>query len=343
MAYTAIDDPSAYFKVQLYTGTGSSNAITFNDTDTDMQPDLVWVKKRDATGDHYANDSVRGVTKKIEVNSTSAEETDTNSLTAFGSDGFTVGSTGAFNSSSNTFVAWCWKESAVSGFDIVAYEGNATAKTVSHSLSAVPHVMLAMNRDSANNKHLYHHKNTSAPETDYLNINTTGATDDALSVWNDTAPTSSVFTVGDGDTTNNDGDSIIAYLFSEKQGFSKFGTYVGNSNVDGAFVYTGFKPAFVMTKASENTSGSNNWFMADNKRHSVAPASGGTNFNVIDRQLYANLNNADDTNSSIDFLSNGFKWRRDGGDTNTTGRTFVYMAFAEAPFVNSNGVPCNAR
>jgi hypothetical protein len=134
----------------------------------------------------------------------------------------------------------------------------------------------------------------------------------------------------------------IAYCFAEKQGFSKFGSYTSNFSSDGVFVFTSFKPAFVMVKSS--SAAGTNWVIHDNKRHSVTPASGETNFNVINRQLMPNLTNADDTNDGIDFLSNGFKWRWNGGDVNgTAGRTYVYMAFAEAPFVNSNGVPCNAR
>jgi len=344
MAYTAIDDPEKYFQVKLYAGDSTNHALTF-DGDSDMSPNWVLIKERDGTINYYNFDSVRGVGKRLQPNINAAEDdTDSTWFQSFDSDGFSIGSEDNINDTGDNYVAWCWKESATAGFDIVLYTGNATARTISHNLSAIPKMIIVKTRSTDDyNWIVYHGANTSAPETDAIFLNTTDDTDDDATYWNDTAPTSSVFTVGTSGYSNKNTDNMLAYVFAEKQGFSKFGSYTGNSDNDGMFVYTGFKPAFVMTKASENTSGSNNWFMADNKRHSVAPASGGTNFNVIDRQLYANLNNADDTNSSIDFLSNGFKWRRDGGDTNATGRTFVYMAFAEAPFVNSNGVPCNAR
>ena len=331
--YTQIDDPSAHFKVQLYTGTGSSNAITFNDTDTDMAPDLVWVKKRDATGDHYANDSVRGVTKKLEINSTSQEETDANSLTAFGSDGFTVGSTGAFNSSSNTFVAWCWKESATAGFDIVSFTGNATDdRDISHSLSAVPHFWITRNRADVENWVVYHHKNTSAPETDYLVLDDTNATGDSSGVWSDEAPTSSVYTVGTANSVNGNTDAMITYLWTGKQGFSKFGSYTGNGNADGNFIYTGFRPAFILLKNTGNASAE--WRIYDNKRD---PS------NVMTKCLQPHESDAEQTTSNIDFLSNGWKVRSNDGNLNQSGYNFIYYAVAESPFVNSNGVPNNAR
>ena len=331
MAYTTIDDPSAYFKCQLYTGTGSSNAVTFNDTDTDMQPDLVITKNRDSARAGMLFDSVRGVEKRFVTSTDDASGDDSNTLTAFGSDGFTVGSSNEVNESSDGMVAWCWKESATSGFDMVAYTGTGSAKTESHSLSAVPHFMLVKQRSNAYEWKVYHHKNTSAPETDYLILNTTAATFDRDTVWNDTAPTSSVFSVGTEDGTNENTETFMAYLFSEKQGYSKFGSYTGNGNADGAFVYTGFKPAFILLK---NSSGSSDWQLIDNKR---------LGYNVDNNRLKANETQTEDTTDYLDLLSNGFKIRSTSGDYNTSGNTFIYAAFAEAPLVNSNGVPCNAR
>ena len=333
MAYTTIDDPSAYFKVQLYTGTGSSNAITFNDTDTDMAPDLVWVKKRDASGDHYMNDSVRGVTKKLEINSASAEETDTNSLTAFGSDGFTVGSTGAFNSSSNTFVALCWKESATAGFDIVTYTGTGSAKTESHSLSAVPHFFIVRARSDSGDANVGHQAFTYT-SNDYMVLSGTAALDQQSYVFNGTAPTSSVFSVGTGNDVNGSSRTYVAYLWTEKQGFSKFGSYEGNGNADGPFIFLGFRPAWFMVKNMDDT---DSWRIWDNKREDYAPG------NPNESSLNANEADAeyDHTSVSIDFLSNGVKFRTTGD--NVSNESFTYYAFAESPFINSNGVPNNAQ
>jgi len=238
------------------------------------------------------------------------------------------------NSSSRTFVAWCWKESATAGFDIVAYTGNGTDDTdISHNLSAVPHVMIVKNRTSAHGWNVYHHKNTSAPETDYLSLDEDGGTNDSAGSWSDEAPTSSVFTLGDGNGTNKNTNSLIAYLWAPKQGFSKFGGFTGNGNDNGPFIYTGFRPAWTMIKC---TSATDHWPIDDNKR---AP------HNFMQNTLRANLTNVEYTGAAygIDFLSNGFKVRNDDGQYNLDGGTFVYMAFAEAPFVNSNGVPCNAR
>ena len=331
-AYTAIDDPEAYFQVQLYTGDGAANnAITLGG-DTDMQPDLVWIKNRDAGDSHCLFDAVRGATKVMHSDTNAAEATDTDTLDSFASDGFQVDADVKVNTNTEKYVAWCWKESATSGFDIVAYTGDGSNRTISHSLSAVPHVMIVKNKVGENGWAVYQHKNTAAPETDVLELDSTGATVDNDPRWNDTAPTSSVFTVGTHATTNNDGTAFIAYLFSEKQGFSKFGSYVGNGNADGPFVYTGFKPAFVMMKESTSASA---WTMVDGGREPFNEAGA--------KATFCNLNTAEATGSGVDFLSNGFKLRSTDTNSNADGETSIYIAFAEAPFVNSNGVPCNAR
>ena len=329
-AYTTIDDPSAYFKVQLYTGTGSSNAQTFADTDTDMQPDMVWIKSRSDGFNNMLYDSARGVTKHLKPDSALAEATDANSLTAFGSDGFTVGSNTDLNNNTDTYVAWCWKESATAGFDMVLYIGNGTDDTdISHNLSAVPKMIIVKNRDTTDAWQVYHGANTSSPETDYMVLDTTAATADAADRWSDEAPTSSVFTLGDGAEVNTNTENYIAYCFAEKQGFSKFGSYEGNGDADGTFVYTGFRPAFVMCKSIDSTS---SWHMFDNKREG---------YNVDNDALVTEDTTVEATTDMIDLLSNGFKLRI-ATDPNVA-ETYIYMAFAEAPFVNSNGVPCNAR
>ena len=337
MAYTTIDNPELYFQVKLYTGNGSTQTITLDNTDADLDPDLIWVKKRSGSHDSVVVDTVRGVTKVIETSTTDAEATWANGITAISTDSFAVGDAGATNDNTETFVAWCWKESADAGFDIVTYTGNGnTSRTISHSLSAVPHVMTIKERASGTSGWItYHHKNTSAPETDYLMLNTNSATDDYADYWDDTAPTSSVFTVDNAADINGNTDTYVAYLWAEKQGFSKFNSYIGNSNANGAFIYLGFRPAFIMIK---RTNGTQWWIMKDNKRDGV----GGGNPNKY--LLYPNASDAEETNSNaMDFLSNGFKFRESTSGGNNSGGTYIYMAFAEAPFVNSNGVPCNAR
>jgi len=332
--YTTIDNPELYFQTKIYSGTGSSLALTL-DGDTDMQPDWVWFKRRDGSANHHAYDSVRGVTAALVPNDTDVETTGsleaTNYFSSFDSDGFTLagGNYNNSNKSGQTYVAWCWKESADAGFDMVTYTGNQTARTISHSLSAVPHWMVIKNRGSTYSWQVYHGANTSAPETEIMYLNQDAATSDSNVEWNDTAPTSSVFTVGTDVGVNQSSQSHIAYLFSGKQGYSKFGSYTGNANNDGAFIYLGFKPAFFMVKKTDAT---DDWRMFDNKRPGI---------NVIDDELKANENGVEGTGDKMDFLSNGVKFRI--STSVNTSNTFVYMAFAEAPFVNSNGVPANAR
>ena len=335
MAYTTIDDPELYFQVATYTGNSSSgNAITLGG-DTDLSPNMVWLKGRSNAQPWGEFDSVRGGSKILQSNTNGAELTDVNAIESFDSDGFTVGSDSNYNYNTYTYAAWCWKESATSGFDIVTYTGNGTDDTdIAHSLSAVPHVMIVKCRSDAEGWMVYHHKNTAAPETDYLELNSANATADAADKWSDEAPTSSVFTLGDNPSNNGSSRTYVNYLFTEKQGFSKFGYYTGNSNADGAFVYLGFKPAWVLIK---KYSGSNAWFLWDNKRDG---------FNGHNDTLFPASTSEEEQGTSyvrIDLLSNGFKFRHSDGDHNGSGADYVYMAFAEAPFVNSNGVPCNAR
>ena len=333
MAYTTIDNPELYFQTKLYTGTGSSNAITLDGSE-DMAPDLVWLKKRSAGGGHYLTDTVRGATKTIYPDGTDAEGTVAQALTAFGSDGFTVGTDSGINVNTGTHVAWCWKESADAGFDIVSYAGDAVAgRNISHSLGAVPHVMFVKNRTNAIKWAVYHHKNTSAPETDHLQLNDNVATSDDDSTWDDTAPTSSVFRVKSSTSTNGSSANYVAYLWTGKQGFSKFGGYTGNGSADGTYVYTGFRPAFVLFKGLNSN---REWILADNKRDPI---------NEVDAVLYGNTNDPEGDSDMVDFLSNGFKFIHASGPgtINTSGESYIYMAIAENPFVNSNGIPVNAR
>ena len=343
MAYTTIDDPTKYFQVKKYTGNGTAIgsgglAVTL-DSDTNLQPDLVWSKNKDDATGHRWTDSARGVTKQFFCNNENGEATDSEGLTAFNSDGFTVGNDDGWNTSGEDVRAWCWKEDATAGFDMVTYTGNGSARTISHSLSAIPNWMVVKCRSEDSKPWaVYHSKNTSAPATDFLSLNNTNATADTSAYWNDTTPTSSVFTVGTTNDVNKDSQTYIAYLWRQKQGFSKFGKYIGNNNADGPFVYCGFKPAFVLLK---NTGASQNWFIYDNKDFGINTVVDATN----NRPLFAN---EPDTSASAGmykflFLSNGFKVIESGAQTNGSGNTFIYMAFAEAPFTNSNGVPSNAE
>ena len=336
MAYTTIDDPSAYFKVQLYTGDGSTQAIAFDDTDTNMQPDFVWIKNRDAGDTHLVFDSVRGVEKKLHISEHPEpnESTDDDTLTAFGSDGFTVGDDDKVNTNTEKYVAWCWKESATAGFDIVEFSGNSTNRTMSHSLSAIPHFYFVIAKGDDSRSNTYHRRNTDAPETDYLMMAYSNATTDNSDNWNDTAPTSSVFSLGTSNSVNDTGNNYMAYLFAPIQGYSHFGSYIGNGNADGTFVYTGFRPKYLLIK---NQGASENWVIKDNARSTY-------NQNII--HLAADVEDSEfsTTAVAVDILSNGFKIVTAGGThINGSGNTIVYMAFAEHPFGGDGVAPATAR
>ena len=332
MAYTTIDDPTIYFNTILYTGDGStSNAIT----GLDFSPDWVWIKRRNNNNPHFLNDSVRGATKDLRSDNTDAETTNNQYgiLKSFDSNGFTVsvGSTNGAraNTSGGTFASWNWKESATVGFDIVSYTGNGSSRTISHSLSAVPKLIILKNRSEAFDWRTY--TTVIDGSMDYVFLNKTDAkSDDSVSV-----PTSSVFSLDNSNQTNKNGNNFIAYLFADVKGYSKFGSFTGNGNADGTFIYLGFRPAFVIVK---KTSGTGNWAINDTKRD-INSTYGN------DASLYANTNDAETTSSSlnIDLLSNGMKLRSDNSSYNGSGGTYIYLAFAESPFVNSNGVPTNAR
>ena len=332
MAYTSIDDPAQYFNTVLYTGDGGSNrSVT-----VDFQPNFVWIKERNGTNDNTLFDSVRGATKRLRSNAAEAEDTQANQLKSFDSDGFTLGSLSAVNNNGQNYVSWNWKEDATAGFDIVSYTGNSsdgtTVQDISHSLSAVPHWIIVKNKADSTNWAVYHKGNTSAPETEIIYLNATNATSDDSAFFGDTAPTSSQFRVGGDNGVNGNGDGMIAYVWSEKKGFSKFGKYSANNDADGPFVYLGFRPAWLMLKVIDGNPGG--WDLYDNKRGA---------FNGQISMLQANASSAQATSDAVDFLSNGFKIRNTSGNQNGSGDTIIYMAFAESPFVNSNGVPCNAR
>ena len=352
MAYTNIDDPSAYFQVTLYSGTGSAQSIT-NDGNSNLQPDWMITKNRTGTTDPMVNDSSRGVGKYLFANRTNSEGTSTIDHTSFDSDGFSVSTGESVNDSGDTFVAWQWKANGgttssntdggttstvqantTAGFSIVTWTGTGSATTLGHGLGDTPDMIIVKNRTTAVDWAVYHKNLTDAGYV--LSLNTADAqADSGTNRWNHTDPTSSVFSVGSGQQTNQNTNNMVAYCFAEKQGYSKFGKYTGNGNANGAFVYTGFKPAFVMTKPSSATG---SWSMYDHKR---------TGFNPIDVWLRANGTDAESTSAisgdDIDLYSNGFKLRNSDNTINASGTTYVYMAFAENPFVTSTGIPTTAR
>jgi hypothetical protein len=226
-----------------------------------------------------------------------------------------------------------YKQTLTQDFQLLQQQERGGAGTISHGLGAVPHWIISKGRSNDGGWVVYHQNNTSAPETDALNLSSNDTTVDAVAWFNDTAPTSSVFTVGTTNDINGDGRTYIHYVFTEIQGYSKFGSYTGNGNADGPFVYTGFKPAWLLIKRTDNAQ---NWNLHDNKR---------STFNTTKADLFPNLSNAEETGNGnfIDFLSNGFKHRASTNSLNASSGDFIYIAFAEHPFVSSKGVPVTAR
>ena len=340
----------------MYTGNESTNAITNSANAGDFQPDWVWLKSRNSATHHRLYDSSRGALKNILSSAANTEATTANSLTSFDSNGFTLGSDDNSNQNTKTFVAWQWKANGgttssngdgnitstvqantTAGFSIVLFTGNATAgQTVGHGLGVKPEIIFAKNRSNGNNWNVYAEPvdNTG---NNYLSLNGTVGKESDFNMWNDTAPTSSVITLGDRNETNGSSHNMVFYCFHSVKGYSKFGKYKGNatSGDDGTFVYTGFKPAWIMVKSDSNSG--QEWVIFDNKRDP---------FNVADAWIYAQATTVEDSGGAerdVDFLSNGFKFRNAGGPTSYSGRDYIYLAFAEHPFVSSEGVPVTAR
>ena len=326
MAYTTIDDPAQYFQTVLYTGDGGSNrSVTVG-----FQPNFVWIKERNGTNDQTLFDSVRGATKRLRANVNEAEDTQANQLKSFDSDGFTLGSLSAVNNNGQNYVSWNWKEDTTAGFDIVTYTGASGDQTFAHSLGVAPEWYLVKERGNANSW-VVNHIGLANQTNAYLFLNSSDAagTD---SWFNSTAPSSSVVHANDGDSpTNRNGGTYVMYLWRSVKGFSKFGSFIGNADTDGPFVYTGFRPAWVLIKNS--SANGENWNLFDNKRNG---------FNGSGEALRPNTNEAE-YDRNVDFLANGFKVRDSSGEVSGNGNTLIYMAFAESPFVNSNGIPTNAK
>ena len=344
MAYISFQ-PTDFFSPKLYTGTGA----THNVTGVGFQPDFVWMKRRDGSASHRLCDSVRGATKLLQSNATDAEQTDANTLTAFDSDGFTLGADSApynVNVSGQTMVSWNWKMGTTSGlsggtitpssysFDttarqsVIAYTGTGSTATVPHGLGATPGLIIVKRLDTTDNWWT-HVKSMTGGQ--YIALNGTSAAGTATSVWNDTLPTSTVFTVGTDVGVNASGGTFIAYCFAPKKGYSSFGKYVGNGSADGPFVNIGFRPAYLILRRTDS---GGDWFCWDNKR---GP------YNVNTPMLAPNAVTAETSTAIPDFLSNGFKLRSTNVDANASGGTYIYMAFAEFPLVSSNSKAGTAR
>jgi len=354
MAYTTINKSTDYFNTVLYTGNGTaigSGGKTV--TGVGFQPDFVWGKARsgtDAVDNHELTDAVRGATKYLKSNTTSSETTSAESLTSFTNDGFILGNNGQMNRNGNNCVAWNWKANGAgssntdgtitstvsanttAGFSIVKYTGNSGGSgysaTVGHGLGVAPKMIFVKCISHSAEWNVYY-----GDPTDFLILNETNGTADDNTRWYDTAPTNSVFTLGVNSNVNNVGRDFIAYCFAEKTGYSKFGSYTGNGNADGSFIYTGFKPAFYIVK---RTDGTNSWILKDNKR---------PGYNVNGTYLVPDTNIAEATGSgnlATDEYSNGFKMRGTSTAINGSGNSYIYMAFGQS-IVGSNNIPATAR
>ena len=341
-----INKPSDYFNTKIYSGNGaSSHAIS----GVGFAPNWVWCKNRSGADNHNLFDTIRGANKVIVTNNANLQGTQTDGLLSFNSDGFTVGASGSVNTNGNSFASWNWKAGTSvsgtsggsgtgkaysgsvntdSGFSIITYVGNGTAgHTIPHHLGVAPR-MIIVKALSTNDDWMVGH--ISVGFNQFMILNST-ARDATGTQFNSTVPTSSVFSIGSNNNMNQNNNSFVAYSFTNIKGFSKFGGYTGNGNADGTFVYTGFKPAFVMVKLV--SAAGEDWFICDNKREG---------YNAENNRLLPNLSSAESTDSPIDILSNGFKARTSGANVNA-GEDYLYAAFAEEPLVASNFNVATAR
>jgi len=340
MAYTTIKKPSDYFNTKLYTGTGSSNALT----GVGFQPDWTWIKCRDDTHNHQVFDAVRGVHKRMRTDTNGAETTSNESLKTFDSDGFTLGTQTNVNQSSGTFASWNWlangagsantdgsitstvSANTTSGFSIVSWTGTGANATIGHGLGSVPKMILLKCRTQADKWIVYHN---SIGNTKYLVLNENDAETTSSTHWNNTSPTNSVFSTGSSGNVSGVGETFIAYCFSGKIGYSKFGSYTGTNGLN--FIYTGMKPKFCMFKRTDSA---DNWKILDSAR---------STFNIMNETLSADTSSAEASESDVyvDFLSNGIRLDGTNGAINASGGSYIYMCFAEEPLVGDN--PATAR
>ena len=350
MAYTTIDDSSAHFYSYAFTKSSGTGSETF-DGNSDLQPDFLWVKSRTNADAHELWDSTRGVNSTLFSHNTEAEDTSANRIVSFDTDGFTWGNAGNLNAAGD-FVSWAWKANGGTtssntdgsltstvqantdaGFSIVTYTNAATGnKTVGHGLGVKPDMIIFKNLGTTIDWHVAH-KDLTNYTTYGLTLNTTASQAIYTNAMNNTEPTSSVFSIGGIDRTGSNGNEVVAYCFASKQGFSNFGKYTGNGSSNGPFVYIGFKPSFVVLK---RINAANNWFMYDVKRD-------GYNESQLPHVKANQADAESQTNNTIDILSNGFKIKGGLNGTNGSSGTYIYMAFAENPFVTSTGIPTTAR
>jgi len=326
-----IAKPSTAMGVKLYTGNGSTQTIS----GLNFSPDLVWIKSRSGATDHALYDTVRTATKQLESNTTTAETTESTGLTAFATGGFSLGALAQVNTSSVTYAAWTWdagsstvtntsgtissqvRANVSAGFSVVTYTGTGANATVGHGLGIAPGMVIVKRRDTTANWQVRH---TSIAAASSIQLNLTNAAASATTVWNSTAPSSTVFSVGTDATVNANTATYVAYCWAPVAGYSSFGSYAGNGSADGPFVYLGFRPAVVLVKMSSSTG---NWTILDDKREG---------YNVDNDPLFPNLSNAEGTTDLIDITSNGFKVRTTDATFNTNAGTYVYAAWASSPF-----------
>ncbi|MDB4676167.1 hypothetical protein OAH93_00830 [Flavobacteriales bacterium] len=342
MAYTTINKSTDYFNTVTYSGNGNNNHTI---TGVGFDADFVWNKLRSGTDDNRLFDKVRGINKYVESSNTTAEVTD--AILSTNSDGYVLTDAGEVNSNTGTYVSWNWKANGAgsantdgstgttvsvnttAGFSIVKWTGTSGNTTIGHGLGVIPSVVIAKNTGGSGTNWIVYHKDLSSGY--YVKLNLTNSQVDGNAYFT-ADPTNNILSLTGSTAMNNNGNSMIAYCFAEKTGYSKFGSYVGNGSTDGAFIYTGFKPAFFMAKRS--SAAGDPWVMIDNKRNS---------FNALSNTLLANSADAENTGTDrADFISNGIKIKTTSNAWNANGSTYIYMAFGQS-IVGSNNIPATAR
>ena len=341
----AIPDGRTVMAATLYTGTGASVSISNAVNGVSFQPDMVWVKDRNNIRNHNLWDAVRGPLKELYPNLTSAEYTNTIGLSSFNSNGFTLNNgDNAWNGSGNSYVGWQWnaggstvtntsgsisaqvRANTTAGFSIVTYTGTGSAATVGHGLSVAPRMIIIFERSPGGDDHIVYHASLTSNQYS-IRLNTSAAqAGPSAAYWNSTSPTSTVFSVGTSGESNQSTATYVAYCFAAVAGYSAFGSYTGNGSADGPFVYTGFRPRWVMMKRTDSA---DDWVVFDTSRNT---------YDVMNSTLFPNgsYSETTDSNRMIDTLSNGFKIRSSPVYINASGGTYIYAAFAENPFKYAN-------
>ena len=347
MAYATISKPSLHFNTKIYAGNGSSNA----QTGVGFQPDFFWCKSTSNGENHTLIDVVRGVGYGLTSNTDAVQYSGTN-FGSFDSDGFTwSGNLGSGNENGQTYVSWNWKAgggqgssntagsinttytsvNTTAGFSVSQYTGTGSNATIGHGLGVAPSMVITKQLGQSRDWAVYYRAMGAG---NYMNLNGSGGETGSSTHWNNTDPTTTVFSVGTADQTNKSAGVYVAYCFAEIKGYSKMGVYVGNGNADGPFVYTGFKPAWIMWK--KHNASNEGWMMWDNKRSVDNPNN---------KYVTADGSGANSTRDTFDMLSNGFKIRTTNGDSNQSGSNYYYIAFAEEPLVANVGssIPTTAK